>query len=202
MNLIGNIVRIQKRTATASIGSEVKKMFNRNVVLLLVAGIAVACAGSIGNPVEVLRARQARFHDWSGRIIGGETAEPGQFPHQVSLRLLEYFHMCGGSILSERWIVTAAHCTIGWPLEYLSIQAGAHLIYGDGEQYEIAQIIEHPEYDDWYLYNDISLIQLTVSLVLNEQVAIIGYGSATPIGVGVPARASGWGSIEVRAFDS
>lgn len=176
-------------------------MLNRNIIVLLVAGIAVVSAGAISNPVEVLRAPQQRSqscsNDWSGHIIGGHTAEPGQFPHQISLRLVRFMHVCGGSILSERWIVTAAHCTDGWSLDLLSIVAGAHEVYGDGVDYRIEQIINHPEYDHYYLYNDISMVRLSESLVLSERIAIIGYGTATPVGVGIAARSSGWGSDQV-----
>lgn len=49
------------------------------------------------------------------RIIGGRNAQPGEFPHQVSLqfavpKIAPYTHFCGGSILSENYILTAAHC--------------------------------------------------------------------------------------------
>lgn len=43
------------------------------------------------------------------RIIGGENARPGQFPYQVSLQCGNR-HICGGSILNEKYILTAAHC--------------------------------------------------------------------------------------------
>lgn len=169
-------------------------MFDRNIVLLLmVAGIATA--ESIRNPLEVKRARQSRFNN--GRILGGHTAEPGQFPHQISLRIFRLFHLGGGSILSERWIVTAAHCTYDFEQDWLTIQAGAHHITGDGDEYEIERIIEHPEYDNFHLYNDIALIELSVSLALSDRVAVIGYGTTTPIGVGVSARTSGWGQMDV-----
>ena len=44
------------------------------------------------------------------KIIGGIEAEEGDFPYQVSLRLLRGNHFCGGSIISNQWILTAAHC--------------------------------------------------------------------------------------------
>lgn len=52
-----------------------------------------------------------------GRIVGGKNATADQFPHQISIRYHEtgitYRHFCGGAILTSRWVVTAAHCTIG-----------------------------------------------------------------------------------------
>lgn len=54
----------------------------------------------------------------SERIYGGERASPGQFPHQVSIRAPWFFdnakwHVCGGVIISDRFILTAANCTQG-----------------------------------------------------------------------------------------
>lgn len=45
----------------------------------------------------------------NGRIVGGLEARGGQFPHQISLRF-KGSHNCGGSIISSKYILTAAHC--------------------------------------------------------------------------------------------
>lgn len=45
----------------------------------------------------------------TGRIAGGKEAKEGQFPYQVSVRRSNY-HLCGGSIIDDRTILTAAHC--------------------------------------------------------------------------------------------
>ena len=47
-----------------------------------------------------------------GRIINGENATLGQFPWQTGIYLAyndTYYWFCGGSIISEEWILTAAH---------------------------------------------------------------------------------------------
>ena len=46
------------------------------------------------------------------RIVGGVESAEGAWPWQVAL-LLKGEHLCGGSLVAPRWIVSAAHCFIG-----------------------------------------------------------------------------------------
>lgn len=71
---------------------------NMNTVNLIILAVCMAIARAEVEP----------------RIIGGQNAEDGQFPYQVSLRTkLSNKHFCGGSIISSRFILTAAHCSEG-----------------------------------------------------------------------------------------
>lgn len=47
----------------------------------------------------------------TGRVVGGNDAVRSQFPYQISLRR-DHSHVCGGSIISNRYILTAAHCVV------------------------------------------------------------------------------------------
>lgn len=49
----------------------------------------------------------------STRVVGGTEAVNGAWPWQVSLQI-NHFHLCGGSIISPYWIVSAAHCVQPW----------------------------------------------------------------------------------------
>jgi secreted trypsin-like serine protease len=47
----------------------------------------------------------------SHKIVGGEEAQPNQFPWLVALFANSWF--CSASLISEEWVLTAAHCVDG-----------------------------------------------------------------------------------------
>jgi len=131
-------------------------------------------------------------------IVGGETAEKGEFPHMVQLRHSSGSHYCGGSIVDEEYVLTAAHCVTGGPSS-LTVVAGEYKLSSDDgteQERDIAEVITHPKYGSAGYDYDIALLKLKTKLDLGaesvEKIALFEQDD-TPL---VPAFVSGWGDTE------
>ena len=106
------------------------------------------------------------------QIVGGEDAEDGEFPHQVSLRTVTdagRTHFCGGSIVDKDWVVTAAHCCKGQSRFSLHVQAGGILRTDENEGEEqgrnVQEILIHEDYHQLTMENDICLLHVSYLMV-------------------------------------
>ncbi|CAF0761316.1 unnamed protein product [Didymodactylos carnosus] len=99
------------------------------------------------------------------RIVGGENADADTWGWIVQLSLPND-GLCGGTILSDSWIVTAAHCTYGSSASDINITAASLLLtQTDGVQIRtLSAIYQHPDYDNETVQNDISLLKLSSPL--------------------------------------
>ncbi|XP_041653746.1 coagulation factor IXa [Cheilinus undulatus] len=171
----------------------------------------VAADDSEGNqaveklPLEMYRDAEAPTEEQSWprkRIVGGRVVLPGEIPWQVALIARPSGQLfCGGSILSERWIITAAHCLEEGQGSYF-IRLGEHNSYineGTEQDYEVLEEHIHPRYNATVsLYNhDIALLCLKTPITFSARVRpiCIGPKSFTEALVkrSSPATVSGWG---------
>jgi secreted trypsin-like serine protease len=90
----------------------------------------------------------------TGRAVGGANVNLGQVPFMASLRSLTNVHFCGGSILSNRWILTAATCTIGRAINSINIQVGTVTLNAGGVTHRSGNITQHPLFDPLTLANE------------------------------------------------
>lgn len=107
------------------------------------------------------------------------------------------WHICGGAIISATRALTAAHCTEWFPQYPLYVRAGSTNSQSGGQSIAVANTVDHPQYNDQTLDNDISILHLAGSLNLAlPGIAAIGLpvqgaGTAT----GTLSRVSGWGAL-------
>ncbi|CAH1248374.1 ST14 [Branchiostoma lanceolatum] len=98
------------------------------------------------------------------RIVGGQDAARGQFPSQVSLHYTGYGHVCGGSLINNKWVMTAAHCVEESPnprdwTVYLGLYIQGE-ITSRVQVFNVERIIYHDRYDRYRIDFDIALMEL------------------------------------------
>ena len=106
------------------------------------------------------------------RIVGGETAGTSTWGWAVSIYIAPGY-LCGGSILSSSWIITAAHCMVMTNASQVTIYAGSNARWS-GQSRSVSRLFVHPGYDAVTKQNDIALLQLATPLnTLDPNVKII-----------------------------
>ncbi|KFB43603.1 AGAP001245-PA-like protein [Anopheles sinensis] len=130
---------------------------------------------------------------FQGRILGGVDADIANYPYQLSLRRTA--HSCGASVIAARWALSAAHCTFPLPnpVSQITLQGGSSDRTQGGVVFQVEDIINHPDYDDWNLMNDVCVLRTAADLTGVNIVPI----ALDPVGAthapGSRAVLSGWG---------
>ncbi|ETN63930.1 serine protease [Anopheles darlingi] len=133
-------------------------------------------------------------------IVGGEAAKMGEFPHHALLGYVDeqaetsawgqYKFNCGGSLISDRFVVTAAHCfSFADPV---IVRLGEHdldAVESNRVDFDIAQITRHPLYRNSRSYHDIALVRLNGTTVIDPRsciyhvIGVTSTGGACGIGL-------------------
>ena len=157
---------------------------------LLLAAIVPAHAGDAAAP----------------QIVGGEKAAPGEFPWQVALldsAVASNFHAqyCGGALIGDRWVVTAAHCVFDRRVELPSrvdILVGTVSLTSGGVRVGVDTIVVHPRYNERTSENDIALLRLVVPVGAPPLPVVTRARETALAAAGTLATAIGWGDTLVK----
>lgn len=147
-------------------------------------------------------------------IVGGQNVSENEFPHMAAIGFRsdgELGWLCGGSLISEQFVLTAAHCThTAWGPPVLVRLGSAHvgnLPEGGPQPLDIGvqDFIAHPEYAPPARYHDIALVRLVEAVSLSARVRpaclpgiATGMPGANPAADPAPdsvAVATGWGRL-------
>lgn len=139
------------------------------------------------------------------RIIGGSSAVEKQFPFQVSLRYkINNRHFCGGSIISNQFILTAGHCLIYPDNDKDLIYGILNMTYSSDQGIRVdfvAALVNHL-YEVTRVRSDIALLRTKDQIMFSQFVQPVNLPTQDHIKPGTPALVSGWGRIQARNFIS
>ncbi|KAA0723395.1 Chymotrypsin A [Triplophysa tibetana] len=137
------------------------------------------------------------------RIVNGEEARPNSWPWQVSLQDYTGFHFCGGSLISDLWVVTAAHCGVTTSHR---VVLGEHDRSSNSEAIQVmrvGRVFRHPNYNSNTINNDITLIKLATPAQLNSRVSpVCVAATADNFPGGMKCVTTGWGLTRYNAPDT
>ncbi|KAK9511212.1 hypothetical protein O3M35_005815 [Rhynocoris fuscipes] len=142
------------------------------------------------------------------RIIGGEEAGLHEFPLIAALVTPKFMiSFCGGTILTEYHVLSAAHCFGPMKGRPIAVSVGEHDLDKKDETsftqvIPVAKVIEHEEYSRLAHHNDIALVILENAIKFNKQVgpACLPYGQWDLVGKKVTV--AGWGRTSAEGSGS
>ncbi|KAM3554049.1 hypothetical protein ARSEF4850_006645 [Beauveria asiatica] len=125
-------------------------------------------------------------------IIGGELASPGSAPYMVSIQKND-IHICGGTLIRDNLVLTAAHCLMHEHARSLQVKAGTHRYHKGGVRRDVAEGISHADHDSKKRINDIALVRLRRPFKLTDAVRTVELSQRQQTDGGTNVTVYGWG---------
>ncbi|CAK1602324.1 unnamed protein product [Parnassius mnemosyne] len=136
------------------------------------------------------------------KIVGGSTTTVEQYPFAAALLYsrsgASYFQACGGTVLNNRAVLSAAHCFVGDRPNNWQMRLGSTWASSGGQVYRTNQIISHPNYNSRTNDNDVAILRSSSTFSFSNSVRAASIaGSNYNLGDNQAVWAIGWGTTSV-----
>ncbi|XP_053123544.1 trypsin-like [Hemicordylus capensis] len=134
----------------------------------------------------------------SDRIIGGYPCQPSSRPYQAALvtgRRGNWNIYCGGSLVNECWVLSAAHCRPRRGMKVCLGKQDLKRVESTEQCLDIAEVKVHPEYNRAQNNKDYMLLRLRPCARITDAVRPVELTPDCPNG-GEQCTVSGWGTIQ------
>jgi len=132
-----------------------------------------------------------------GKIVGGSESAPHKYPWMAALFVDDQW-FCGGTLISDEWVLTAAHCADG--ASEMLVMLGAHNVREGAEEGRMelttTDFFTHPDWSQMNIHNDLALIHLPQAINFTDKISPVclpAYSEAEETFAHLTAWASGWG---------
>ncbi|NXF36779.1 CTRL protease, partial [Nyctibius bracteatus] len=135
------------------------------------------------------------------RIINGQNAVSGSWPWQVSLQTRTGSHFCGGSLINENWVVTAAHCEFNTYSHVVVLGQYDRSSKAESVQVKtVSKAVTNPSWNPTTLNNDITLLKLSSPAQLGPRVSPICLPPANlALSTNLRCVTTGWGRTNTNS---
>merc|ERR1719454_2723263 len=133
----------------------------------------------------------------NGRIVGGQETEEHEYPWQVGLVSRNgRTPWCGGTLISSTHVLTAAHCTQTSASSIRVILGEHNIADSDFNRVDVAEIINHPNYNPQTTDNDYAILRLANPVTFTNEVSPACLpADLSNTFAGVLATVTGWGTL-------
>ncbi|ROT77359.1 trypsin-2 [Penaeus vannamei] len=150
--------------------------------LLAVLTVAMMGAVSQAAPPHLNGSLPFVWQKAASRIVGGVTTGVNEWPWQAAL-MYSSQQFCGGSLINDRYVLTAAHCTEGMKAADLTIRLAEHRLSTSSEtsvvSRSVSQIIEHPDYQPGERHSVASVHAATQPTYAGKTATVTGWGTTS-----------------------
>ncbi|KAE8631822.1 hypothetical protein XENTR_v10001314 [Xenopus tropicalis] len=135
-----------------------------------------------------------------GRILGGQDSKAEVRPYMASIQQ-NGIHQCGGVLIADKWVLSAAHCATNSSNSSLNVMLGA-ISLSKPEKYKIVvkvlREIPHPLYNSTIKHHDLLLLELSEKVTLSPAVNPLPFQNENiDISAGKRCLVAGWGQMRL-----